>query len=100
MKLRGKHIVAPNCGRKSFAVIRARGDNGFVVRFRKETVHEINVTAAWNTFEERAFGFCEFQLVPTNLRDFEPVTVRETNHFALENSHSCRATVKLLAFLE
>src|SRR5439155_4391003 len=97
MKLRGEHVVLPDRRGKCFAVGRARGHEGFVRWFGEKTVHEINVTAAGNAAKQRAFRLHDFDLVPADLRNFQPRLFGKANDFAAENPQPSSAALKLLA---
>src|SRR3984957_2738920 len=97
VKLRGVNIVAPDGRRKGVAVIRASRDDGFVHRLRKKAVHEINVAAAGDATIERAIRLHDVELVPADLRDFQPGPSREADDAALKNSESGGAGIEFLA---
>ena len=97
VKLRGENIVAPDGRRKGVAVIRARRDDGFVRRLRKKAVDEINVAAAGDAAIEWTIGLRDVELVPADLRDFQPGLFREADDAALKNSESGGTRIEFLA---
>ena len=97
VKLRGVDIFAPDGRRKGVAVIRARRDDGFVRRLRKKAVDEINVAAAGDAAIERAISLHDVELVPADLRNFQPGLFREADDAALKNSESGGAGTEFLA---
>ena len=100
MELGGEDVVLPNCRRESFAVGRARGDDGGVRGFGKETVNEIDIAAGCDAAEKRAIAANDFELVPADLWNFEAAVLRKTNDFALENTQARGATIEFFAPLE
>src|SRR5277367_4747597 len=97
VKLRGINILAPDGRRKGVAVIRARGDEGFIHRLRKKAVNEINVAAAGDAAIERTIRPHDVELVPADLRDFQSGLFREADDAALKNSKSGGAGIEFLA---
>jgi len=100
MKLRGENVVLPDGRGEPFAVSRARRHDGFVRGFWKKTVHEINVAAAGNVAKQRTPRLRDFDLIPADLRDFQPGLCRETDDFTPKNSQPGGATVELVALVE
>src|ERR1043165_5571890 len=77
VKLRCENIVAPDGRREGFAVFGLRGHDGLVHRLRKKAVDKIDETAAGQALEQRALRSHNFNLIPADLRNLQPGTVRE-----------------------
>jgi hypothetical protein len=100
VKLRGENIIAPDGGRKRRAVIRAGGDDGLVHRLRVKTMDEVHVTAARDSSIQRAFWIGNFNLIPTDLRDFQAGFFCETHNAPLKNPQPGGAGIEFLTFLK
>ena len=79
MELGGVDIVLPDGGRECLAVGGFGRNDARIARFGIEAVDEKDVGILFYTTEDWAIGAFDFQLIPTDLRNFEPVTFLEAN---------------------
>src|SRR5438105_1711463 len=86
MELRRKNIVAPNCRDELFAIFRSRRYDLFVLRPGKEAVDKIDITAVGHAFKQWTIRTSDLELVPANLRNFQPMIAAEPDHLAVKNS--------------
>jgi hypothetical protein len=100
MKLCGEDVVAPHGGRESLAISGAGSNDGRVRWLREKAVDEIDITALGNTSEEWTIGSCNFELVPSDLRNLKPLLGGKPDDVSLEDSQSGGTAVELLTLLE
>src|SRR5688572_3934180 len=100
MELGGVDIVLPHGGREGLAVGGFGGYNAGIARFGIEAVNEIDVRVLIDAAKDGAIRAFDFELVPTDLRNFESVAFLEAHNPSTEQAESSGATIEFVAGFE
>ena len=84
MKLGSENVVAPDCGGKGLAISCTRGNDGAIRWLGKKTVDEIDIAAGRNASKDRTSWLLDINLIPTDLRDLQSVSIRKSDDVAFE----------------
>src|SRR5882672_9342089 len=100
MKLRREKLIPPNRRSEAPPICGARRDNRGIGRFWVIAMNEISITAVRNPSKQRTISPDDFELIPANLRNLQPVLASEPDYFAGKNPQTSGATIKLLTLFE
>ena len=100
MKLGCKNVVAPNGGNEIQTIASAGRHDRVILRLWMKTMYEINVTAIVDALIDRALRLRDLDLVPTDLRNFQPLPFRKSNDVPSKKSKPGGAAIEFFAMIE